>query len=672
MQRLSALLLLTSLTFTTTAQQLTLGWATPVVAQNQRVKLASNGDVFTFGTAENAVHLQRLSSEGAVLWTKTLEAPQVRALDMDVDAQDNIYLYMGFSTGQLDLDLGPNQYLVDPGKVYARYNSSGTFQWGFVLENLTDLSEDYGGIAADDAGNLYICGDLGQGTYDFDAGSGTYDLEVGPSTTGCFMARYLTGGALDWAHIWTWANGSCNARDIAVMDDGSTFDLICQLDNGGAISSTIDVDLGAGVYNVSNDAQHLLRYTSDLAFIGHASTSYYQVRLTNDAQGKAYVLGYRLGGIGSVAAKFSLNGTTLEELYETELFTFGNLRLGDVQADEQGGCIGVYNNNCDFSAVRFYKMDVSGLVDFNLSLSIGTDCTMPGAKGFALDGNTIHIGTYNGGYQIDFDPGVDMLNLPSGVNDGVVAKYTWCDGAPFDPFEISTAQALCLGEEATFSVSAFGDATSYVWSVPAGWNITGGQGTESITAQALAAGAGTVTVSAVNACGSSATVNGTFSFSAPPIVDLGPDAELCLGQSVSLDAISAGATYIWTPGGENTSSITVSPGVTTLYTAVVTNGDGCSSSDDVLITVDPCLGLTEFGKVHAYVWPVPLNGDEALRVAGIAVANVLAIVGSDGRTWPMRPISQQGTFSVDVRDLPNGAYALRCTDGQALRFVVAR
>ena len=45
------------------------------------------------------------------------------AIDMDVDASDNIYIWLHHrATG---LDPGPNTTLVNPGKVYAKYNSTG-------------------------------------------------------------------------------------------------------------------------------------------------------------------------------------------------------------------------------------------------------------------------------------------------------------------------------------------------------------------------------------------------------------------------------------------------------------------------------------------------------------------------------------------------------------------
>ena len=110
------------------AQQLTLDWATEVVPANNRVKTAAGGGVFSLGTGDNSAVLQRLSETGTVQWTKTLSAPTLYAIDMDVDGSDNIFIHVGFTTGQLDLDPGPGTALVDPGKVYAKYNSNGQFQ----------------------------------------------------------------------------------------------------------------------------------------------------------------------------------------------------------------------------------------------------------------------------------------------------------------------------------------------------------------------------------------------------------------------------------------------------------------------------------------------------------------------------------------------------------------
>jgi hypothetical protein len=671
MQRIPTLVLAVLVAASTPAQQIALDWATEVVPANNRVKTASDGGVFALGTGDDSAVIQRLSTSGTVQWTKTLSAPSIYAIDMDVDGSDNIYISVGFSTGQLDLDPGPNTTLVDPGKVYSKYNSNGQFQWGFSIGNTTDLSEDYSGISCDGAGNFYICGDLGLGTYDFDFGPGVNNLTVGDFSTGSYMARYRPDGSLVWANIETYYSGFCSSRDIAAMQDGSSFFVVRNLDNGGSGSSQIDVDYGSGVHNVYTDTQHILRYDSAMQFMAEGDANYGDVRLCADAAGSAYMMAQAQAGAGFSALKYNQSGEDLDQVYTTPLLVSGNLRLGDIAPDEQGGCLGMYSNNGPGGVIRFYKMNVSGLVDFNLTISCGNDYTYPGGKGFDLDGSGFYMGTYNSGHPVDFDPGPGVVSLPaSGSNDGVVAHFDWCAGAPYDPFEIFTPGALCVGQPTTFTVSAFGDASSYDWTVPVDWTIVDGQGTATITVEASIASSGAVSVAAVNECGTSAPIALDFGFSDVPLVDLGPDQVICPGNSVVLDAGVPGASYEWTPdNGEFTQSITVSPTNSTTY-AVIVSVNGCSGTDQVTIVVDPCLGIAAPLSDMVKVWPVPVVHGGVLNATGLGVNDLQRIVGSDGREWPVISRFSSAGTSIDVSALPSGSYVLLTHSGQALRFTV--
>ena len=56
-----------------------------------------------------------------------------------------------------------------------------------------------------------------------------------------------------------------------------------------------------------------------------------------------------------------------------------------------------------------------------------------------------------------------------------------------------------------YSIVSVPNATTYTWTVPAGWTITSGQGTISITVNTGAAGQnGNISVTAGNSCGTSA------------------------------------------------------------------------------------------------------------------------------------------------------------------------
>ncbi len=652
------------------AQQLSLSWATETVPTNNRVKFAANGDVFALGTGSNSAVIQRFSTDGVLIWTKTLSAPTLYGIDMAVDASDNIFIYVGFTTGQLDLDPGPLTTLVNPGKVYAKYNANGQFQWGFSVENGTDLSEDYGGISCDDAGNLYITGDLGEGIYDMDPSAGVSNIEVGDFSTGSFIARYRSDGSLHWANVRSWYSGFSHSRDIAVMRDGSHFFVIQKLDNGGPLSSQIDVDPGPGVFNVYTETTSLLRYDSTFAFIAQGNASYGDTRLCLDSNGAAYLMAQASTGGGFQAVKYNIVGQDLDQVYSTPLVSTGNLRLGDVVADEQGGCIGMYSNNCTASKIRFYKMNVSGLVDFSLFLNSGNDCTLPVGKGFDLRGGSFVMGTINNNYTVDFDPTAENLNLPTGNNDGVVARYDWCASAPFEPFGIEAITPICVGGEAQFVVDAFGDASGYAWSLPQGWTLVS-QG-DTLTADITTAGDALLVVAATNSCGTSGPITAQFT-ATEALVDAGPDLLICLGQSALLSATSPNAeSYLWQPGDLTTPSSEVAPVVNTTYTVIITAA-GCTATDTIEVLVDPCMGIEEGVEQRAIqLYPVPVARGQALHITGLSATLPLRITTADGRDMPVIHSPTTDGALLNTAGLTPGVYLLHNTEGMTWRFVVGQ
>lgn len=69
---------------------------------------------------------------------------------------------------------------------------------------------------------------------------------------------------------------------------------------------------------------------------------------------------------------------------------------------------------------------------------------------------------------------------------------------------INGNDAICQGVTQSYNISAVANASSYSWSVPAGWSISSGQGSTAI--QLIAAvGSGNVSVVATNSCGNTST-----------------------------------------------------------------------------------------------------------------------------------------------------------------------
>jgi len=94
--------------------------------------------------------------------------------------------------------------------------------------------------------------------------------------------------------------------------------------------------------------------------------------------------------------------------------------------------------------------------------------------------------------------------------------------------------------------------------------------------------------------GGSNSTTATNGFSVPPececspqpIADAGPDQSICLGESVTLGTpAQPDHTYSWSPGGQTTAQITVSPSTTTTFTVTATTACG-SATDSATVTVD--------------------------------------------------------------------------------------
>ncbi|MEQ8908505.1 MAG: PKD domain-containing protein, partial [Vicingaceae bacterium] len=102
----------------------------------------------------------------------------------------------------------------------------------------------------------------------------------------------------------------------------------------------------------------------------------------------------------------------------------------------------------------------------------------------------------------------------------------------------------------------------------------------------------TVTVTHPNGC--IATDQLTVNVNALPTADAGADQTICAGTSTTLGGSPTGpggATYQWDNGASlssnSVSNPTATPLTTTIYSVTVTDGNGCSSIDQVQITVEP-------------------------------------------------------------------------------------
>lgn len=168
-----------------------------------------------------------------------------------------------------------------------------------------------------------------------------------------------------------------------------------------------------------------------------------------------------------------------------------------------------------------------------------------------------------------------IVNDTAGCSDTAFAIVT--------PDNISvtfSGSVLCAGDSTTLTASVTNGfpAFTYLWQ-------PGSQTTSSITVSPSATTIYTLTVT--DSIGCTATFQDTVTLNNLS-VSLS-NAVNCNGDSATLSPTITGGfptfTYLWQPGSQTTSTITVAPSSTTTYTLIVTDANGCS--DTALATVTP-------------------------------------------------------------------------------------
>lgn len=228
----------------------------------------------------------------------------------------------------------------------------------------------------------------------------------------------------------------------------------------------------------------------------------------------------------------------------------------------------------------------------------------------------------SGSYYVTVGAGTGCSAVSNAVAVSVVS-------APSATITASGSTTLCSGASVTLNAPA--GAASYLWT-------PGGATTQSMTTGT----AGAYTVRVTNAAGCSTTsAPVTVSVGAAPsaIISAGGPTTFCQGGSVALST-SGGASYLWFPGGQTTSSINVSASGN--YTVRVTNASGCTAmSQATVVTVNsiPTASITAGG-------PTTFCAGGSVALTASAGASYLWSPG--GQTTQSINATQSGSYTVRV------------------------
>jgi gliding motility-associated-like protein len=189
---------------------------------------------------------------------------------------------------------------------------------------------------------------------------------------------------------------------------------------------------------------------------------------------------------------------------------------------------------------------------------------------------------------------------PCGTSSLTSEIYVTVNPLPDKPAPIAGPVKVCQGSTGIiYSIPATTNATSYVWSAPAGFNIVNGQGTTTIQVDmdpSQASVSGNITVTAVNDCGLGVVSDNLLVGIDPlPAIFAGTDENIC-STSYIMKATNPGANYAgsWsvksgaavfsTPGANNSVVTNIAKGENVFVWTVRNNLTGCVSTDEVKIT----------------------------------------------------------------------------------------
>ncbi len=162
---------------------------------------------------------------------------------------------------------------------------------------------------------------------------------------------------------------------------------------------------------------------------------------------------------------------------------------------------------------------------------------------------------------------------------------------------LSSLGSICgapvtIAPAATFG-NGGGTISSYHWDFTGANPATSGSQTPGNVTYSTT-GPYTITATATNECGT-ASDDTSFTLNAAPSANDGNDTAICNGTQAILNGVASGGitpyTYSWAPAGNifspSSASTFANPTATTTYTLTVTDKNGCTGVDQLIVTVNP-------------------------------------------------------------------------------------
>ncbi len=431
------------------------------------------------------------------------------------------------------------------------------------------------------------------GTYFWSNGASSQSINVNPNTTTTYTVNYSTGAGCS-APV---ASGTVTVNPTPIITSSSM--AICAGQNA-TLTATSSTQSGTFTWNPGG-------MTGPTITVSPQTTTTYTI---------SYVSGLGCNAANTTAtvsvnpvATVTVNSPTICDGNSTTLTATPSIAGGTFlwNTGATTSTITVNPNTSTTYTVVYTSLSgcisptASGTVTVNPTpiITVSNDTICVGQTGSLTATPSIPNGTYAwnpGGFTsgtIQDNPNqtttytviyTSNLNCPSAPATGTITVNP-------NPAITVNNTAICLGQTANVTATSNIPGGVFTWNPG---NVIG----PTLSASPNITTNWTVTYSAATGCAASAqtvtvTVNGIPTLSIP-------NDTICVGQSATLSATPSisGGTYLWSPGGQTSASISGSPNATTTYNLIYTSPAGCvsaSTPSNMVVNPLPIVTVTNTG-----------------------------------------------------------------------------
>lgn len=511
-----------------------------------------------------------------------------------------------------------------------------------------------GEILVDGAGNAWVASFTNSAN--FPTSAGTYDNSLGGTWDGCVIRLSSNMSALQWS---TYLGGSGNDGAYGLRINSSAEVFV----TGATSSSDFPVSVGAydGSYNGGTSDGYVTRFNAAgnavvaSTYFGTAANdiSYF---MDMDAAGNPYIYGVSSGSMPVTPGVYTNPGSgNFITKFDPGLFglTFSTVVGGgaghlEPEAFMVDSCENLYISG--FGSSPAYPVSPNSLYPTQASVNGGNCYFMVLTK----DALGLSYGSFYYGWHVDggtsrFDPqGIIYQGICIGGGGAATPAWAYKNnvGAPgWDMYvvkidfqtagvnavaSIAPNDTICLGDSITFTNTS--NATDFIWV----FGDNSANDTNAIpTHLYTSAGTFTVTLYAIDSmsCNIIDSMFLDITVLPLPVVNLGNDTTICGPVNQTLNATSAGCTYLWSTGA-TTATINVNAAGT--YYVTIDNG-ACTATDTINIST---FSIPDIGSDTSIC-----QGQNLTLDAGHPGSNY---VWSTGATTQTINVNTTGIYWVDV------------------------